>query len=106
MKSLDELLFDKAAQVVLVVRNTPAYAGDARDPDSIAGLGRSPGGGRGNPLQYPCLQTSKDRGACQATVHGVTQSWRRLQDPHVHVIFKYFFVNSPSEIVSVLIDML
>ena len=38
MKSLDELLFDKAAQVALVVKNTPAYAGGARDPDSIAGL--------------------------------------------------------------------
>lgn len=42
MKSLTQLLFDKAAQVALVARNTPAYAGDARDPNSIAGLGRSP----------------------------------------------------------------
>ena len=41
---------------------------------SIPGLGRSSGGGHGNPLQYSCLENSMDRGALQATVHGVTQS--------------------------------
>ena len=41
------------------------------DLGSIPGLGRSPVEGNGNPLQYSCLGNSKDRGACQATVHGV-----------------------------------
>ena len=40
----------------------------------------SPGGGRGNPLQYPCLENSMDRGAGRATVHGVTKSWTPLSD--------------------------
>ena len=48
-----------------VVKNPPANARDA---------GRSPGVGNGNPLQYSCLQNSMDRGAWQATVHGVTKS--------------------------------
>ena len=40
----------------------------------IPGLGRFPGGGHGNPFQYPCLETPMDRGAWWATVHGVTKS--------------------------------
>ena len=55
-----------------VVKNTPAYAWDIRDSVSIPGSGRSPGGGHGNPLQYSCLKNPMDRGAWQATVHGVT----------------------------------
>ena len=43
----------------------------AGDLDLIPGLGRSPGEGNGNPLQYSCLESSMDRGARQATVHGV-----------------------------------
>ena len=74
MKSLDKLLLDKAAQVALVVKNTPDYAGDVRDIDSITGIGRSPGGGRGNPLQYPCLENPMDRGAWQATFHRVAKN--------------------------------
>ena len=45
-----------ASQLALVVKNPPASAGDIRDPGSIPGLGRSPGGGNGNPLQYSCLE--------------------------------------------------
>ena len=45
---------------------------NARDPDSIPGLGRSPEGNE-YPLQYSCLENSMDRGAWQATVHGVTE---------------------------------
>ena len=56
-----------------------ANAGDIRDTGSIPGSGRSPGGGHGNLLQYSCLQNPKDRGAWQATVHGVTKSWTRLK---------------------------
>ena len=46
-----------------IIKNLPANAGDARDTGSIAGLGRSPGIGIGNPLQYSCLENSIDRGA-------------------------------------------
>ena len=45
---------------------------NAGDLDSISGLGRSPGGGHGNPLQYSCLKNPMDREAWWATVHGVT----------------------------------
>ena len=48
--------------------------GDVRDTGSIPVLGRSPGGGHGNPLQYSCLENPRDRGAWRATVHGVTKS--------------------------------
>ena len=61
-------------QVALVVKNPPANVGDVRDAASIPGLGRSSGGGHGNPLQYSCLDDPVDRGAGQATVLGVTKS--------------------------------
>ena len=54
-----------------MVKNPPASAGDARDACLIPGLGRSPGEGNGNPLQYSCLENSMDIGAGQATVHVV-----------------------------------
>ena len=50
------------------------------DPGSIPGLGRSPGEGNGNPLQYSCLENPMDRGAWWAIVHGVTKSQTRLSD--------------------------
>ena len=52
----------------------PANAGDLRDVGLIPGLGRSPGGGHGNPLQYSCLENPMDRGAWWAMVHGVAKS--------------------------------
>ena len=55
-------------------------AWNAGDLGSISGLGRSPGEGNGNPLQYSCLGNPMDRGVWRATVHGVTKSWRRLSD--------------------------
>ena len=55
-----------------MVKSLPASAGDIRDMGSIPGLGRSPGGEYGNPLQYSCLENPVDRGAWWATVHGVT----------------------------------
>ena len=55
-----------ASQVLLVVKNLPANAGDIRDVALIPGLGRSPAGGHGNPLQCSCLENPMDRGACQA----------------------------------------
>ena len=54
-----------------VIRNWPANVGDA---GSIPGSGRSLGGGYGNPLQYSCLENSKDRGVWQATGHKVSKS--------------------------------
>ena len=58
-----------------MVKNLPANAGDVRDMGSVSGLGRYPGVGHGNPLQYSCLENPMDRGAWQATVHRVAQSW-------------------------------
>ena len=57
-----------------MVKNPPANAGEMRSIGSIPGLGRSSGRGHGNPLQYSCLESSMDRGAWQAAVHGVTVS--------------------------------
>ena len=57
-----------------------ASACNAGDPGSIPGLGRSPGEGNGNPLQYPGLENSMDRGALSATVHGVAKSRTQLSD--------------------------
>ena len=68
-----------ASQVALVVKNQPASAGDIRDVGSIPGLGRSPGAGHGNPLQYSCLENPMDRGAWRATVHRVAKSRTRLK---------------------------
>ena len=56
-------LISLSSQMALGVKNPPAIAGDLRDVDSIPGLGRSPGEGNGNPLQYSCLENPRDRGA-------------------------------------------
>ena len=61
-------------EVVLLVKNLPANAGDVRDKGSIPGLGRSPGEVHGNPLQYSCLENHMNRGPWWVTVHGVTKS--------------------------------
>ena len=66
-----------------------ANAGDTRNISSIPGWGRSPGVGNGNPLQYSCLENCTDRGAWQATVHGVAKSQTWLSnwthtDTHTH----------------------
>ena len=61
-----------------MVKNPPTNTGAMRDTGSIPGSGRSPGGGHGHPLQYSCLENPKDRGAWQATVHGVAKSWTQL----------------------------
>ena len=68
------------SQVALAVKNLPAKAGDVRDVGLILGLGRYPGEGNGNALQYSCLENSMDRGAWQATVHGFAKSRMRLSD--------------------------
>ena len=62
-----------AFQLALVIKNPPANAEDIRDMGSIPVSGRFLGGGHSNPLQYSCLENPMDRGAWQATVHGVTK---------------------------------
>ena len=57
------------------------YSGDLGNAGSIFGMGRSPGGGNGNPLQYSCLENLMDGGAWQATVHGVAKN-RTLLSTH------------------------
>ena len=61
-------------------RDSPATAGDAGDMDLIPGLGRAPGDGNGNPLQYSCLENLLDGGAWWATVHRVAKSRTQLSD--------------------------
>ena len=55
------------------IKNSPVNAGDTRDVGLIPKLGRSPGGGNGNPFQYSCLENPTDRGAWLATVHEVAK---------------------------------
>ena len=55
----------------LAVKNPPANVGDISDAGSIPGLGRSPGEGNGNPLQYSCLENPMDRGAWQQSQTGL-----------------------------------
>ena len=67
-----------------MVKNPSANAGDTRDSGSMAGsipgLGRYPGRGNGNPLQYSCVENPMDRGAWRAEVHGVAETRTRLSD--------------------------
>ena len=80
----------RASQVVLVVKNPPANAGDIRDSGWIPGSGRTPGGGHGNqlqysnPLQYSCLENPTDGGAWWATVRrvGNNQTWLKQVSTH------------------------
>ena len=69
-----------------VVKNLPVNVGDL---NLIPGLGRSPGEGNGNPLQFSCLENSMDRGAWKAAVHGVAKSWTQLSDwAHIHTCIR------------------
>ena len=65
--------------VALVAKNPPANSGDIRHASSVPELGRSPGEGNGNPLQYSCLENPMDRGTWQAIVHSVVKSWTQLK---------------------------
>ena len=59
--------------MALAVKNLPAKSGDIGDMGLIPGLGRSPGGGHGNPLQYSCLENPMDRGAWRGIVYRVAE---------------------------------
>ena len=78
-----------------MVKNLLASAGDVRDTDSFPGSRISPGGGRGNPLQYSCLSNPMDRGDSQATVYEVANSWTQLSDyaQHRKVINEHTYTN-------------
>ena len=86
------MICEQASQVVLVVNNPPANAGDARDSGLVPGSGRSPGEGNGNPLQYSCLENPMDRGAWQTVIPGVTQS--QTEDTNTYT----WFVNGRNQL--------
>ena len=64
----------------VVMKNPPTNPRDIRDEDLISGLGRSPGTGNDNPLQYPCLENSIDREVWWGTAHGVAKSQTQLSN--------------------------
>ena len=79
-------------------KESPCNAGATGDGDSIPGLGRSPGGGNGNPHQYSCLENPVDRGAWWATVHGVAKSQTWLKWLTMDAFFlKHFLLVKFSE---------
>ena len=67
-----------------VIKNPPANAKEVKDEGLIPRLGRSPGGGNSNPLQYSCLANPMDRGTWQATVHRVAKSWTQLKRLNIY----------------------
>ena len=73
-----------------MVKNLPAKAGNIRDTGLIPESGRSPGGGDGNPLQYPCLENPMDRGVWWATFHSVAENWTQLECLSMHAPYFYF----------------
>ena len=77
-----------ASQVVVMVKNLTANAGDIRDAGSIPALGRPPGGGHGNPFNYSWLENSMDRGAWWAIVHKVAKSQTKLKPLSMHTCDK------------------
>ena len=70
--------------MALPAKNPPVNAGGLKGVGLIRGLGRSPGGGHGNPLQDSCLENSTDRGAWPAIVHGVSKSQIQLKRLSTH----------------------
>ena len=74
----------RASQVVLVVKNSPANEEDIRDAGLILGLGRSPGRGYSNPLQYSFLENPMNRWVWQAMIHRVSKSQTRLKRLIMH----------------------
>ena len=79
------------SQVTLMVKKLPSNA-EVRDVDSVPGLGRFPGGGHGNPLQYSCLENLMDRRSWWAIVHRLSksQTWLKRLSRHVHMKVEMF----------------
>ena len=95
------------SQVALVLKNLPANAGDARDVSLISGLGSSPGGGHGNPLQNSCLENPMDRGAWWVSVHGVAKSWTGLDKTEVteqHIMHKGLIIFHSSLLILIVVQ--
>ena len=77
----------RASQVVLVITNPPANAGDIKHVGLTPGLGKSPEGGHGNSLQYSCLENPMDRGAWWAIFHRVAKSQTQLKQLSIqHIV--------------------
>ena len=83
--------------MVQLVKNLPANAGGTRDTCLFPGLGRSPGEGNGNPLQYSCLENSMDRGAWQATVPWGCKELDMTEDAHTIIAKEIYFVKKESK---------
>ena len=90
------LISEGVSQVAPVVKNPPARAGDTRLMGSIPGLGRSPGGGSGNPLHFSCLESPMDREAWWTAAHGIIKSctWLKWLTTH-HINFMLKAVEGP-----------
>ena len=80
-------------QVALVLKNPSVNAGYIRDVGLIPGLGQSPGGGHGKPLQYSFLENTMDRGAWWTMVHKVTKSWTWLKWLSTHTAATFVDMN-------------
>ena len=80
--SEDEVFLDLSGPLIQLPQwlSSKESTCNAEDLGLIPGLGRSPGGGRGNPLQYSCLENPMDRGAWHAAVHVVAKSRTQLSD--------------------------
>ena len=76
-----------ASQVALVVQSLRAHAGDITDMGSTPGLGRSPGGGHGNPPQFSCPENPMDRAAWKAMIHRVSKSQTRLKQLNTYMSY-------------------
>ena len=83
------------SQMALVVKNPPANTGEVRDAGSVPGLGRSPGEGHCNPLQYSCLENPMASGAWWATIHRVAKSQTQLKRLSMHAegMYKCMYVS-------------
>ena len=84
--------FILAYQVAVVVKNSPANIGDARDTGLIPRSGRSPGGRHGIPPQYSCLENPMNREVWRATVHGVAKNRTQLKRPSMHACIANCYV--------------
>ena len=73
-------LIHRVCSVAMYLSDHEESACNAGDPGPITWPGRSSGGGNGSPLQYSCLENPMDRGAWQATIHGVAKSWAQLSN--------------------------
>ena len=70
-------------------KESACNAGNTGDVGSVPGLGKAPGEGNGNPLQYSSLENPMDKGTYRATVQTVAKGWTRLSDLHTYLPFYY-----------------